>query len=159
VGAGGGGGEVPPEGLVPGEEEEGSGIVVVAAAAACEPAASISCHRVGRKNEEPWIDGWSDEWGNVEAFEVPLVRRIDSRPYPRGNGAATVQCMHDADKIHLLYHVPGPYRFSPRDNRLCAAMSTMFRMGDMAMLSDMVGRQPNVSYARLCIFIRMNSLG
>ena len=124
-----GGDEVPPEGSV--SEEEESGVD------ACEPVVSIACVHVN-KDEEPWIDGWSDEWGAVEAFEIPLVRRLDSNPYPWGDGTAKVQCVHGAKRIYFMFHVPGPYRFSPRDNRLCAAMSAMFRMGDMATLSDMV---------------------
>ncbi|MBV5280159.1 MAG: hypothetical protein J0651_02530, partial [Actinobacteria bacterium] len=42
-------------------------------------------------------------------------------------------------------HVPGPYRSSADENRKNAAMSMMFKMGEMATLPNMVSALPITS--------------
>ena len=87
----------------------------------------------------PELDGYSDEWETVKLYEVPLAgASCPSQYYPYGNGNVQIQCVYDTEKIHFLLHVPGPYRSSADENRKNAAMSMMFKMGEMATLPDMV---------------------
>lgn len=100
------------------------------------PTESIKCYPA---YNTPELDGYSDEWETVKVYEAPLTGALcPSQYYPHGNGNVQIQCVYDAEKIHFLLHVPGPYRSSADENRKNAAMSMLFKMGEMATLPDMV---------------------
>ena len=107
-----------------------------ASAATCTSIESITCVPVSKS---PILDGDSEDWSNVETFEVPITGAMTSQPYPRGNGSAKIQCVHDAERVYFLFEVPGLYRFSTEDNHKCASISTMFKMGELATLLNMGG--------------------
>jgi hypothetical protein len=91
------------------------------------------------------LDGYSDEWETVKVYEAPLTGALCPSQYPHGNGSVQIQCVYDTEKIYFLLHVPGPYRSSGEENRKNAAMSMMFKMGEMAELPDMVSALPIIS--------------
>lgn len=63
---------------------------------------------------------------------------MNSIPYPHGN--AKIGCVHDTNnKVYFLFEIPGLYRFDTEDNHMCAAVSSMFKMGEDAKLFNMGG--------------------
>lgn len=107
------------------------------ASAACTPVKSITCTLV---SEAPVLDGATDDWSNVEVIEAPLTHAlVPSQSYPLGNGTVKIRCVHDAERVYFLFEVPGIYRFSTEDNKKCASISTMFKMGEDATLYNMGG--------------------
>ncbi len=117
------------------DTEEVQSIVCQAPSTCTSPTESIKCYPA---YNTPELDGYSDEWETVQVYEAPLTGALCPSQYPRGNGSVQIQCVYDAEKIHFLLHVPGPYRSSADENRKNAAMSMMFKMGEMATLPDMV---------------------
>ena len=110
----------------------------------CTSIESITCFPVTiSENLPPKLDGYADEWEFVEVFETPLAGVLNAqRQYPHGNGNVQIQCVYDTEKVYFLFHVPGPYRSSTEVNRKNAAMSMVFKMGEMATLPDMVSALP-----------------
>jgi hypothetical protein len=110
----------------------------------CTSIESIKCFPVTiSENLPPKLDGYADEWEFVEVFETPLAGVLNSqRQYPHGNGNVQIQCVYDTEKVYFLFHVPGPHRSSTEENRKNAAMSMVFKMGEMATLPDMVSALP-----------------
>lgn len=106
------------------------------ASADCTSIESITCVPV---TVAPTLDANTDDWSSVEVFEAPLTGAMTTVPYPQGNGNAKIQCVYDAENVYFLFEVPGSYRFSTEDNHLCAAVSTMFKMGEEAELFNMGG--------------------
>ncbi len=125
--------------VVSAQETEEVHSVVCPASSTCTSIESIKCYPV---HNTPELDGYSDEWENVKVYEAPLTGALCPSRYPHGNGSVQIQCVHDAEKIYFLTHVPGPYRSSSEENRKNAAMSVMFKMGETASLSDMVSALP-----------------
>jgi len=115
----------------------------------CTSIESIKCFPVTiSKFLPPTLDGYSDEWEFVEVFETPLTGVLNSEQYPYGNGNVQIQCVYDTEKVYFLFHVPGPYRSSTEENRKNAAMSMVFKMGEMATLPDMVSALPTYESLR-----------
>ncbi|KAL7502551.1 hypothetical protein ACHAXN_000652 [Cyclotella atomus] len=104
----------------------------VNSASACTSVEYISCSPV---NDAPTLDGDNSDWSSVETFQTSLAGALTAAPYPNDN--LKVQCVYDDDRIYFLFEVPGVYRFDTTDNHKCAAISTMFKMGEEAMLYNM----------------------
>lgn len=121
---------------------------------ACTSVESITCLPV---STAPTLDGDVSDWTSVETFETPLTGALTSAAYPNGN--LKMQCVYDTDRVYFLFEVPGAYRLyvsfdfnasyrwifvltllilarcsDNADNHKCAAISTMFKMGEEAML-------------------------
>jgi len=104
-------------------------------ASTCTSIESITCVPV---SEAPTLDGNTGDWSAVEKFEVPLTGALPPhQAYAQGNGSAKIQCVYDSDRIYFLFEVPGVHRFSSTDNKKCASISTMFKMGELASLYNM----------------------
>jgi hypothetical protein len=132
----------------PAENSEEDAVVVCQASSSTTPTCTSSVESSIVKcypaYNTPELNGYSDEWETVKVHEVPLAgASCPSRYYPHGNGNVQIQCVYDSEKIHFLLHVPGPYRSSADENRKNAAMSIMFKMGEMATLPDMVSACTN----------------
>ena len=56
-----------------------------------------------------------------------------------------MKCTYDSTHIYMAFEVPGPYRFDPNDDHLCASISTMWKVGEDATYMNM-GGCPHVSY-------------
>lgn len=105
-----------------------------ASAQECTSVESITCSQV---STPPTLDGSTDDWTSVDITEAPLTGAMNSIPYPHGN--AKIRCVHDTNKVYFLFEIPGLYRFDTEDNHLCAAVSSMFKMGEDAKLFNMGG--------------------
>ncbi|CAB9511775.1 Ethylbenzene dehydrogenase [Seminavis robusta] len=84
----------------------------------------------------PILDADHGEWADVAAYETTLVK------YTGGEyegGKATYKCQYTADHIYFAMEIPGEYRFSTEDNHLCAAIGTMFKVGEKATFLNMGG--------------------
>ena len=101
------------------------------AASACTSIDSITCASV---STPPTLDGSDDDWDSIKVFKTPLTGAISSGAY----GHVEIQCVHDSEKVYFLFKVPGRYRFATDDNHKCAAVSTMFKIGEEATLYNMV---------------------
>jgi hypothetical protein len=128
------------------ENAEEDAVVVCQASSStptCTSSVESSIIKCYHAYNTPELDGYSDEWETVKVYEVPLAgASCPSQYYPYGNGNVQIQCVYDTEKIHFLLHVPGPYRSSADENRKNAAMSMLFKMGEMATLPDMVSALP-----------------
>lgn len=106
---------------------------------------AIQCAPLSEDDYAPTLDGIADEWTNVTVYELPLISASTSQPYSYGNGAVQMQCVYDDEKIYFVFYVPGKYRGGDSDEdgeedgvEMHAAISTMFKIGDEASLSNMV---------------------
>ncbi len=124
----------------------------------CTSIESIKCFPVTlSRTLPPKLNGYAEEWEFVEVFETPLTGVRNSRQYPHGSGSVHIQCVYDTEKIYFLFHVPGPYRSSTEENRKNAAMSMMFKMGEMASLPEMVSFV-QIEYPLILILFSLNLL-
>lgn len=113
--------------------------------------------RRNRRIRSTEIDGAVEDWTNVTVYDLPLTSSATSMPYPHGNGAVQMQCVYDEEKIYFLFHIPGTYRSGESEEdgetnalQKNAAISTIFKMGEEASLSNMVRNlgKPNYSFER-----------
>ena len=84
----------------------------------------------------PVLDADHSEWADVNAYTTSLVK------YTGGvydGGDATYKCLYDDEHIYFALEIPGDYRFSTEDNSLCAAIGTMFKIGEKATFLNMGG--------------------
>jgi hypothetical protein len=106
----------------------------------CASIKSIRCYPIDATTTPLFLDGYADDWpSTIESFVAHMTSaRPPHVPYPRGD-TVTVRCAHDDTRLYFLFEVPGMYRRSDDgDDRKNAAMSTMFRIGELATLVDMV---------------------
>jgi hypothetical protein len=130
------------EAVVAAQDTEEVQSIACQAPSTCTSIESIKCYPA---YNTPELDGYSDEWETFKVYEAPLTGALCPSQYPHGNGSVQIQCVYDTEKIHFLLHVPGPYRSSGEENRKSAAMSMMFKMGEMATLPNMVSALPITS--------------
>ena len=90
-----------------------------------------------RTTSPPTIDANDSDWAGVEVFESPLTGALTSEAYTAGN--MKIQCAYDDTNIYFFYQFPGKYMFDSSDNHKCAAVATMFQMGEKATLFNMGG--------------------
>ena len=100
----------------------------------CTSIESITCKPV---TSTPTLDGDLIDWSTVESFVTPLTSALTSTLYKHGH--VKIQCLYDTNQVYFAIEVPGPYRFDADNNHLCASVSTMFKMGEMASLFNMGG--------------------
>jgi hypothetical protein len=84
----------------------------------------------------PVLDGNHSEWMDVEAYTTSLTKTTGSN-YDAGE--ATYKCLYDSDNIYFAMEIPGEFRFSADDDHLCAAIATMFKIGENASFVNMGG--------------------
>eukprot|EP00547_Thalassionema_nitzschioides_P013078 CAMPEP_0194262582 /NCGR_PEP_ID=MMETSP0158-20130606/46612_1 /TAXON_ID=33649 /ORGANISM="Thalassionema nitzschioides, Strain L26-B" /LENGTH=488 /DNA_ID=CAMNT_0039002741 /DNA_START=98 /DNA_END=1565 /DNA_ORIENTATION=+ len=92
-----------------------------------EEAKEISCSRVFT---EPTLDGDLSDWEDVEGAVIMLTGANGGLPYP--GGYSSIKCTYDNNNIYFAFEVPGKYRFNTTDNHLCASISTMWKVGQLA---------------------------
>lgn len=121
-------------------------------ATACSVVESIPCAKV---TQAPVLDGNANDW-NAEVVQAPLTGALTSSSYPHGSGNVEIQCVHDAEKVYFLFKIPGPYSFASDNDHKCAAMSTMFKMGELATLFNMVSECLQPFYSTdMYVFVRV----
>ena len=52
---------------------------------------------------------------------------------------ATIKCSYDATNIYFAFEIPGDYRFNATNNKQCAAIATMMKVGPDASFVKMGG--------------------
>jgi len=109
---------------------------VAQVSADCTVIESITCPKVPTA---PSLNGNPEAWPDFEVVDAPLTGSHSFQPYPQGNGNVKIQCVHDDNRIYFRFEVPGRFRFSKEHDKQCAAVSTMFKMGELATLVDMGG--------------------
>jgi len=87
--------------------------------------------------DPPTLDADHSEWENVEGITTALNSVLTRKDYTEG--MSTYKCMYDDDHIYLALEIPGDYRFNSTDNRYCAAIATMMKIGTEATFLDMGG--------------------
>jgi len=102
----------------------------------------IQCTSLLYSSEEeippPTLDGIADEWTNITVYDLPLTSSTNpTKSYPYGNGAVQMQCVFDDEKVYFVFHVPGRFGVG-EEIQMNAAISTMFKLGTEASLSNMV---------------------
>lgn len=78
-------------------------------------------------SEVPTLDGNLDDWDSVEGGIVTEIKNIYGMVY--GLGEASYKCVHDSEKVYFALEIPGEYRFNATDNKQCAAIGTMMKIG------------------------------
>jgi hypothetical protein len=99
----------------------------------CEAPAELVCMPVG---DAPTLDGDLAEWADVDGIQTEL-HSIHGTTYEEGE--ASYKCLYDEESIYFALEIPGVYRFDTEDDKLCAAIGTMFKMGSKAAFINMGG--------------------
>lgn len=92
--------------------------------------------KCGYTDTAPKLDADHSDWDDIEAFTTGM-HLISGVEYPEGK--SSFKCSHDDTKIYLALEIPGDYRFNTTDNKLCAAVATMMKIGVDATYVNMGG--------------------
>ena len=84
----------------------------------------------------PVLDADHSDWADVEAYTSSLVTTTGTE-WDAGN--PVLKCLYDENQIYFAFEIPGEYRFSTEDNKLCAAVATMMKVGEKATYLNMGG--------------------
>lgn len=87
--------------------------------------------------EAPTLDANLDDWQNVDPYKTSLETQFTTK-YEDGE-EVSYYCVYDDAKIYFALEIPGPYRFNSTDNKQCAAISTMMKIGESATFTNMGG--------------------
>jgi len=86
----------------------------------------------------PTIDGKLDEWADIEGIETSLTATFTKSEYMPGN-LSSFKCLYDTSNIYLALSIPGMFRFNSTNNKQCAAIATMQKIGVDATFYNMGG--------------------
>eukprot|EP00977_Amphora_coffeiformis_P017212 scaffold5520_cov167-Amphora_coffeaeformis.AAC.2 len=84
----------------------------------------------------PTLDADFADWADVPGYSTSMLN-IDGTEYTAG--VAEYKCLHDNTNIYFALSIPGEYTFDPTNDKLCAAIATMFKVGADATYVDMGG--------------------
>lgn len=101
----------------------------------CEAPAELICQQVTSDNT-PVLDGNVNDWSSIEGITTD-IQSIFGTTYAEGE--AKHKCVHDGEKVYFSLEVPGAYRFDPDDNKKCASIGTMMKIGPKAAYLNMGG--------------------
>jgi len=82
----------------------------------------------------PTLDADHSEWADVKGIATDMLM-ITGEEY--AGGQASYKCMYDDEKIYFALEIPGEYRFNATDNKQCAAIATMMKIGPDASYINM----------------------
>jgi len=85
----------------------------------------------------PTIDANLSEWKDVTRMDTTMYQIGGFTTYPDGNPG--FKCSYDDTKIYFAMEIPGDYSFDATNNHKCAAIGTMFKIGNDATFVDMGG--------------------
>jgi len=102
--------------------------------AECQAPTRVVCEKV---LTPPTLDGDLSDWAEIETVTTPITNALGKVMYPDGDMA--IKCSYDDEMIYMGISVPGRYRFSTDDDHLCAAISTMMKVGKDAEYVNMGG--------------------
>jgi len=91
----------------------------------------------------PTIDANLSEWKDVTRMDTTMYQIGGFTPYLDGNPG--FKCSYDDTKIYFAMEIPGDYSFDATNNHKCAAIGTMFKIGNDATFVDM-GGCPDAAY-------------
>mmetsp|Transcript_27068 Transcript_27068/g.40971 ORF Transcript_27068/g.40971 Transcript_27068/m.40971 type:complete len:326 (-) Transcript_27068:86-1063(-) len=97
------------------------------------PSSEIVCPHL--HGAAPTLDGDLSDWSNVPENVMSLVTSIGAVEYAHGDVA--MKCTYDDDLIYMAWTVKGPYRFNATNDRMCASISTMWKVGPDAQYLNM----------------------
>ena len=92
-------------------------VAATAAATDCTSPDSVTCRRT---DMPPTLDGDLSDWADVTGITTPLMMAEKMVMYEPGN--LDIKCLFDDTRIYFALMVPGAFRFSTEDNKLCAAV-------------------------------------
>lgn len=95
----------------------------------------------------PTLDADHSDWADVGGITTDLTLIKGGSTYTAGK--AVYKCMYDDTHIFFALEIPGEYRFNPENNKQCAAIATMMKVGADATYNDM-GGCPDVATPGSC---------
>lgn len=84
----------------------------------------------------PSLDADHSDWDSVNAYTTTLVNTAGKE---WDAGKASYKCLYDSEQIYFALEIPGEYRFNSTNNKMCAAIGTMFKIGEKASYLNMGG--------------------
>jgi hypothetical protein len=129
-------------------------VVVVRAETAdrCAVPGTLTCFPISASGDDatsvarvgvtkPTLDGDLSDWASVQGGITTPIRSIFGKNYLTEEDGedimATYKCLYDDQNIYFSLEVPGRYRFDELDNKKCAAIGTMTRIGSKAAYLNM----------------------
>jgi hypothetical protein len=100
---------------------------LVSADGECQASTQVVCKKVATP---PTLDGDLSDWAEIETVTSVITTAQGAVVYPHGDMA--IKCSYDEENIYMAISVPGPYRFDSTDDHFCAAISTMWKVGEKA---------------------------
>jgi cell division septation protein DedD len=107
--------------------------VAVVQGQASAPYLPLTCIKL--TGAPPTIDSNFADWTNEATLSTPIFHAITTERYEDGD--MVVRCRYDDNKIYLAMEVPGLFRFNATDNKQCASISTMAKIGKSASFVNM----------------------
>jgi hypothetical protein len=104
------------------------------AEAQCNAPTSILC---SRNRTAIALDADLTEWTGVSGISTPLQQPYGGPIYTGGD--ATYKCLYSDTHLYLTMEIPGTFRFDSTTSEKCAAISTMFKIGEKATFVNMGG--------------------
>lgn len=102
---------------------------------ACSSPGTLTCSKT---DSAPTLDAKLDEWASVTGgIETEMHQAQTVTKY--GGGTSSYKCLYDDTNIYLSMEIPGNYRFNSTDNKMCAAIGTMMKIGADATFVNMGG--------------------
>lgn len=115
--------------------------LTVAAQSKCSVPGTMTCFPVtsttGRAIVTPTLDADLSDWAEVQGGITTGIRSIFGKDYMDGDEQATYKCLYDEQKIYFALEIPGIYKFDELDNKKCAAIGTMMKIGSKAAYLNM----------------------
>ena len=84
----------------------------------------------------PTLDADLKDWSKVDGVKTTLTMQAADKNYDE---KATIKCSYDSTNIYFAFEIPGDYRFNATNNKQCAAIATMMKVGPDATFIDMGG--------------------
>jgi hypothetical protein len=95
----------------------------------------------------PTLDADLSEWSQVAGIETPL-KGFGGNSYDAGS--ASYKCLYDDTHIYFAFSIPGFFRFNSTDNKQCASIGTMMKIGADATFMNMGGCPEALSPSVTC---------
>lgn len=120
-------------------------LALTEAATECNVPSSIRC---SRNTTTITLDADLTEWTGVAGISTPLQQPYSGPTY--AGGAASYKCLYSDTHLYLTMEIPGTFRFDATSNEKCAAVSTMFKIGEKATFVNMGGCPLALSNQSVC---------
>jgi hypothetical protein len=115
------------------------------AEAQCSAPTTFTC---SRNKTTITLDADLTEWTGVTGISTPLRQPLSGSIFAGGD--AKYKCQYSDTHLYLTMEIPGPFSFDSTTSEKCAAISTMFKIGEKATFYNMGGCPLAVANTTVC---------